>query len=60
MAAILAAQLMFEFLEHDDAGAAIEDAVRRSIVDGQVTRDLGGSLKTDEVGIAVAERLAGC
>lgn len=58
LAAVLTSQLMFEFLEYDDAAAAIEDAVRRSIVEGQVTRDLGGSLRTEEVGIAVAERIS--
>ncbi len=55
LAAILTAQLMFEFLGHQAAGTAIEDAVRASIAEGRVTRDLGGSLKTDEVGAAVTE-----
>ncbi len=57
LAAILTAQLMFEFLGHEDAGTAVEDAVRAAIRAGDVTRDLGGSLKTDEVGVAVAERI---
>ncbi len=56
-AAILTAQLMFEFLGHDDAGTAIEDGVREAIVAGDVTRDLGGSLNTGEVGAAVAARM---
>ncbi len=55
LAAILTAQLMFEFLGHQAAGTAIEDAVRASIAEGRVTRDLGGSLKTGEVGAVVAE-----
>ena len=57
VAAILTAQLMFEFLGHEAAGTAIEEAVCRTIGEGQVSRDLGGSLKTDEVGVAVAERI---
>lgn len=55
LAAILTAQLMFEYLGHEDAGRAIEDAVRVVIRDGRVTRDLGGGLSTAEVGAAVAE-----
>ncbi len=58
VAAVLTAQLMFEFLDHKDAGAAIEEAVRGTIVDDQVTRDLGGNLTTSEVGEAVAERIS--
>jgi isocitrate/isopropylmalate dehydrogenase len=50
---------MFEFLQYHEVGAAIENAVRRSIVEGQVTRDLGGNLKTEEVAVAVAERISG-
>ncbi len=57
VAAILTAQLMFEFLGHPAAGAAIEDAVRKAIGAGEVTRDLGGSLKTDAAGAVVAERI---
>ena len=59
LAAILTSQLMFEFLQYHEVGAAIENAVRRSIVEGQVTRDLGGNLKTEEVAVAVAERISG-
>ena len=57
LAAILTAQLMFEFLGHDAAATAVEDAARAAIGAGEVTRDLGGSLKTDEVGAAIAERV---
>ncbi len=59
LAAILTSQLMFEFLQYHEVGAAIENAVRASIIDGQVTRDLGGNLKTEEVAIAVADRVGG-
>ncbi len=58
MAAMLTAQLMFELLDHEDAGTAIEEAVRGAIVDDQVTRDLGGNLTTSEVGEAVVERIS--
>jgi isocitrate/isopropylmalate dehydrogenase len=57
VAAILTAQLMFEFLGHPEAAAAVEEAVRGAIRDTQVTRDLGGSLSTQGVGEAVAERI---
>lgn len=57
VAAILTAQLMFEFLGHQAAGTAIEDAVRSAIGDGEVTRDLGGSLKTDAAGAVIVERI---
>ena len=57
LAAILTAQLMFEFLGHEAAATAIEDAARATIGAGEVTRDLGGSLKTDEVGAVIAKRV---
>ena len=58
LAAILSAQLMLQFLGRDDAATAVEDAVRAVIQDGEVTRDLGGSLTTAEVGEAVASRVS--
>ena len=58
VAAVLTAQLMFEFLDYEDAGTAIEWAVRGAIVDDQVTRDLGGNLTTSEVGETIAERIS--
>ena len=57
VAAILTAQLMFEFLAHPQAAEAIEAAVKASISAGEVTRDLGGPLKTPEVGQAIADRV---
>jgi len=36
----------------------IEDAVRAAIAEGQTARDLGGMLKTSEVGDWVANRIA--
>ena len=58
VAAVLTAQLMFEFLDYEDAGTAIEEAVRGAVVDDQVTRDLGGNLTTSEVGETIAERIS--
>lgn len=58
VAAILTAQLMFEFLGHPDAAQSIEDAVCAAIAAGDVTRDLGGTLSTPEVGAAVAGRIS--
>ena len=58
LAAILTAQLMFEFLGHDKAAESIENAVRAAIAGDDVTRDLGGSLSTAEVGAAVAVRVS--
>jgi len=58
LAAILTAQLMFEFLDHGEAGKAVEEAARSTIADNEVTRDLGGSLTTSEVGEVVAERVS--
>ena len=54
----MTAQLMFDFLDYEDAGTAIEGAVRGAIVDDQVTRDLGGNLTTSEVGETIAERIS--
>lgn len=57
MAAILTVQMMFEHLGEPTAAADVETAVRAAIGDGKVTRDLGGSCSTVEVGDAVAARL---
>ena len=58
LAAILTAQMMFDFLGHEEAAKAVEEAVKDSIAANDVTRDLGGSLTTSEVGEAVASRVA--
>jgi 3-isopropylmalate dehydrogenase len=55
--AILSASMMVEHLGQTDMANAIEGAVESAIRAGECTRDLGGSLSTQEVGDAVARRL---
>ena len=57
--AILTAGMMLEYLGHEAAGQAVEQAVRDSINSGETTGDLGGPLSTDEAGAAIRRRLAG-
>lgn len=54
---ILTAAMMLEYLGYDAASDAVEAAVRRSIEDEQVTRDLGGTLSTAEAGAAIRQRV---
>jgi 3-isopropylmalate dehydrogenase len=54
---VLAASLMLAHLGLDEAAAALERAVVSSIVDGKVTRDVGGALSTSEAGAAIADRV---
>ena len=55
--AILSASMMVRHLGQDEMANAIEGAVTSAIRAGDCTRDLGGSLTTQEVGTAVASRL---
>jgi 3-isopropylmalate dehydrogenase len=55
--AILSASMMVKHLGHTDMAIAIEGAVKAAIRAGDCTRDLGGSMSTQEVGDAVARRL---
>jgi 3-isopropylmalate dehydrogenase len=55
--AILSAGLMLEYLGHAEAAAAIEKAVRDTIAAGETTRDLGGSLSTEQAGERIRRRL---
>ncbi len=57
MGAILTAAMMLEYLGEAEAAHAIEGAVAEAIRAGEVTRDLGGTLSTDEVGRAIVARL---
>jgi 3-isopropylmalate dehydrogenase len=52
--AILSAALMLDYLGHAGAAQAVEEAVTRSLRDGQTTPDLGGSLTTSQVGDLLA------
>ena len=55
--AILSASMMGRHLGHTDMANAIEGAVEAAIRAGECTRDLGGSMSTQQVGDAVARRL---
>jgi len=47
--------MMLDHLGHEDAGRAVVDAIERVVKEGKtVTRDLGGTASTSEVGKAVA------
>jgi tartrate dehydrogenase/decarboxylase/D-malate dehydrogenase len=59
LGAIWSAALMLEHIGEPDAGARVLAAVESVCRDGIVTRDIGGSASTSEVGDAVAERVAG-
>jgi 3-isopropylmalate dehydrogenase len=52
--AILSASLMLDYLGHTEAAQSIEDAVARSMREGQSTPDLGGTLTTSQVGNLLA------
>lgn len=61
---ILAAGLLYTWLgeRHGDgrcleAAKRIDEAVSRTLKDGLLTLDLGGTLKTDQMGAAIAERI---
>jgi 3-isopropylmalate dehydrogenase len=54
---VLAASLMLEHLGLAEPAAALERAVVSAIADGEVTRDVGGSLSTTDAGAAIAGRV---
>ena len=55
--AILTSAMMLEYLGNKKASQAIESAVRESILNNETTRDLGGSLSTEQAGKAIRERI---
>ncbi|HYY42507.1 MAG TPA: 3-isopropylmalate dehydrogenase [Pyrinomonadaceae bacterium] len=55
--AILTAAMMLEYLGHEAASRAVEQAVSASIEAGETTRDLGGQLSTDAAGAAIVRRI---
>jgi 3-isopropylmalate dehydrogenase len=57
LAAILTAALMLEELGRPDEAAAIERAVAGAIAARDVTPDLGGSMRTEQVGDGIVRRL---
>jgi 3-isopropylmalate dehydrogenase len=56
--AILTAAMMLEYLGHKTASQAIEEAVRQSVLHDETTRDLGGTLSTEQAGTAIRKRIA--
>jgi len=59
IAAILAGKLMLEHFGENEAAQAIDNAVKKVLVEGKVRpRDLGGKASTSEVGDAVAEKIS--
>ena len=56
-AAILSAAMLLEFLEYDDGGKQVRDAVEGVLAEGPQTPDLGGDASTDEFTDAVLARL---
>jgi 3-isopropylmalate dehydrogenase len=55
--AILTSAMMLEYLGNKKASQAIEHAVRESILNNETTRDLGGSLSTEQAGTAILDRI---
>ena len=54
---ILTCAMMLEYLGYQTEGRMIEEAVRGVISADETTRDLGGTLSTEQVGVAIANRL---
>lgn len=55
--AILTAAMMLDYLGYKEAGGAVEEAVRQSVLAGETTRDLNGNLSTSEAGTAIRNRI---
>ena len=55
IAQIWTGAMMLDHLGHEDAGRAVVEAIERVVQDGKVlTRDLGGTASTSDVGKAIA------
>lgn len=54
---ILTTAMMLEYLGHDAASRAVEQAVRAAVLEKETTRDLGGTLSTTEAGEAIRRRI---
>ena len=60
MATVLAGAMMLDFLGEARAAAAVEASVAATLAEGRLlTRDLGGSAGTEEVGAALERRVSG-
>jgi 3-isopropylmalate dehydrogenase len=53
---ILTAAMMLEYLGFDEASEVVERAVSEAIAHKETTRDLGGTLSTEEAGAAIREK----
>lgn len=58
LGSILSSAMMLEFLGWKEEGEALREAVRAALQENVVTRELGGSKATDEVGDWIAGRVA--
>jgi 3-isopropylmalate dehydrogenase len=56
---ILTAAMMLEYLGFDEASSAVVKAVAEAVTNGETTRDLGGTLSTEEAGAAILRALTG-
>ncbi|HYG79555.1 MAG TPA: 3-isopropylmalate dehydrogenase [Pyrinomonadaceae bacterium] len=54
---ILTAAMMLEYLGFEKASRAVEKAVAEAVTNGETTRDLGGTLSTEEAGAAIRRRI---
>ncbi|HWS98937.1 MAG TPA: 3-isopropylmalate dehydrogenase [Pyrinomonadaceae bacterium] len=54
---ILTAAMMLEYLGFEEASGAVEKAVAEAVTDRETTRDLGGTLSTEEAGTAIRRRI---
>src|SRR6185503_18714724 len=57
MGAILSAALMLQSLGLKLEGAAVEAAVKQAVVQGQGTREIGGTLGTKETGDFIVQQI---
>lgn len=57
IATFLAAAMMLEYLDESDSATRLRNAVHDCILHGQLTPDLGGSLRTDQVTEKVIQSL---
>ncbi len=55
--AILTTAMMLEYLGEGEASASVEHAVRAAVTEKQTTRDLGGTLSTEQAGTAIRQRI---
>jgi 3-isopropylmalate dehydrogenase len=55
--AILTTAMMLEYLGEGEASACVEHAVRAAVTEKQTTRDLGGTLSTEQAGAAIRQRI---